>query len=124
MNMKPVTVLIAEDAHQVREELEIILSLVEGVQVVGIAANGLEAVHQAKILRPDVVVMDLEMPVLNGYEAARQIKSCCPSVYLIALTVHGYEEACKMAQAAGIDCFVVKGAPVDQLVKALFNKKE
>jgi len=122
--MKLVKVLIVEDARQVREELKTILSLVEGVQVVGIAANGLEAVRQAKSLCPDVVVLDLEMPVLNGYEAARQIKNCCPSAYLIALTVHGYEEARIKAFQSGFDCFVVKGAPVDQLVKALFNKKE
>ena len=109
---------------QVREELERVLTLTKEIEVVGQAANGLEAVSQVKALQPDVVVLDLEMPVLNGYEAARQIRKCCPSAYLVALTVHGYADAQCRAIQAGVDVFIVKGAPVDQLVSAIIHQKE
>ena len=122
--MQTVKVLIVDDARQVREELETVLTLTTGIEVVGQAANGLEAVQLTKTLHPDVVLLDLEMPVLDGYEAARKIRTHCPCVYLVALTVHGYEEARYKALQAGVDIFMVKGAPVDQLVSALFQKGE
>ncbi len=70
-------------------------------------------------LQPEVILMDLEMPVLDGYEATQQIKASWPQCKVIALTVHGYEAARKKAIQAGVDAFVVKGAPVETIIQMI-----
>lgn len=94
------------------------------IEIIGEAANGVEAIRQAGVLRPDVILMDLEMPVLNGYEAASQIKTYCPDCRVIALTVHDYAAARQKAFQAGMEAFIVKGAPVETLVQAILERKE
>lgn len=111
--------MIVDDVAQVRQDLRTILTLVGNIEVIGEAGNGLEAVHQVAILRPEVILMDLEMPVLDGYDAIRQIKESFPSCKLVALTLHGYEAAREKAFRAGADAFIVKGSPVDELVQAI-----
>jgi two-component system response regulator NreC len=100
------------------------LTLAADIDVVGEAANGLEAIRQAEALQPDVVLMDLEMPVLNGYEAASQIRHLCPACRVIALSVHDYTAARQRASQAGIEAFITKGAPVGSLVQAIMDRKE
>lgn len=116
-------VLIVDDNPQVRRELRTFLPLAGDIKVVGEAADGLEAVQMAEALHPEVILMDLEMPLLDGYEATRQIKARCPGCRVVALTVHGYEAARQKAMLAGVDGFVVKGAPVESLVQAI-SKRE
>ena len=111
--------LIVDDSPQVRQELRTLLPLAGDIEIVGEAANGLEAIRQAEVLQPEVILMDLEMPVLDGYEATRQIKTRCPSCRVIALTVHGYEAARQKASQAGVDVFIVKGTPLERLVEAI-----
>lgn len=111
--------LIVDDVPQVRMELRILLSLTGEVEVVGEAGDGLEAIRLADALQPEVILMDLEMPVLDGYEAAQQIKARWPQCKVIALTVHGYEAARKKATRAGIDAFIVKGAPVETIFQMI-----
>ena len=122
--MTGLQVLIVDDMAQVRRELCTILPLVGDFEIVGEAVDGREAIRQVEALHPEVVLMDLEMPVLDGYEATRQIKVCHPSCRVIALTVHGYEEARQKAIQAGVDGFIVKGAPVETLVLAISERKE
>ena len=127
--MTSVRVLIVDDMAQVRQDLRTVLPLAgqaAGLQidVVGEAGNGQEAVQRAMALEPDVVLMDLEMPVMGGYEATRQIKGRWPSCRVVALTVHGYEAAQQQALQAGVDVFIVKGAPVETLVQAISERKE
>ena len=117
-------VLIVDDKAQVRQDLRTLLLLSGDIEIVGEAANGLEAILQVEKLQPDVVLLDLEMPVLDGYAAASQIKSRFPSCRIIALTVHGYSEAQQKAIQAGVDDFIIKGAPVESIVQAILNKKE
>jgi DNA-binding NarL/FixJ family response regulator len=112
-------VLIADDSSQVRQELRTLLPLAGDIEIVGEAADGREAIRLAQTLQPEVVLMDLEMPVLDGYEATRQIKACSPSCRVVALTVHGYEAARQKAMQAGADVFLVKGAAVESLVQAI-----
>ncbi len=112
-------VLIADDRQQVRQELRAILPLAGDVEVVGEAADGLEAVRLATALQPQAVLLDLQMPVMDGYEAARQIKAACPSCRIIAVTIHSDESARRAAAEAGIDAFVVKGAPIAALIDAV-----
>jgi DNA-binding NarL/FixJ family response regulator len=92
--------------------------------VIGEAADGLEAVRIAAALQPHAVILDLEMPRLDGYRAAAQIKSICPSCRVVALTVHGDEASRRMAAAAHIDAFIVKGAPIISLISALTSEME
>ena len=112
-------VLIADDNPQVRQELCTLLPLAGNIEIVGEAADGREALRLVQALRPEVVLMDLEMPVLDGYEATRQIKAGRPSCRVVALTVHGYETARQKASQSGVDVFLVKGASVETLVQAI-----
>lgn len=122
--MANIRMLIVDDVTQVRQDLRTMLTLSTDVEIVGEAANGLEAIHQTEALQPEVVLMDLEMPILDGYQATEQIKNQLPSCRVVALTVHGYEEARQRALQAGVDAFVVKGEPVDNLVQAILERKE
>ena len=112
-------VLIVDDSPQVRQELRTLLTLAGEIEIVGEAADGVEAIRLTEALQPEVVLMDLEMPVLDGYEAARQIKSRWPACRVVALTVHGYEAARQKASQAGVDVFLVKGVSVETLVQAI-----
>jgi DNA-binding NarL/FixJ family response regulator len=127
--MTNIRVLIVDDMAQVRHDLRTVLPLAgqaAGLQleIVGEAGNGQEAIQQVSALQPDVVLMDLEMPVMGGYEATRQIKRRWPSCRVIVLTIHGYEAAQQQAVQAGVDAFIVKGAPVETLVQAISERKE
>ena len=120
--MAVIQVLIVDDVAQVRQDLCTLMRLAGGIEVVGEAANGLEALGQVEALHPEVVLMDLEMPVLDGYEATRQIKCRYPACRVVALTVHGYEQARQKALQAGADDFIIKGAPLEILVRAIEEK--
>ncbi len=117
-------ILIVDDVPQVRQDLRTLLPLAGEIEVVGVAINGLDAVRKAETLRPDVVLMDLEMPVLDGYEATRQLKTLNPACRVVALTIHGDPEARQKAAEAGVDAFIVKGTPVEALVKVITKSKE
>jgi two-component system, NarL family, response regulator DesR len=114
-----VRLVIADDAVSVRQELRGLLELFPEVQVVGEAADGAEALEQALRLQPEVVILDLEMPTMDGYEAARQLKSELPGCRLVSLSVHGSELDRSRALASGIDVCLIKGDPFEQLIQAL-----
>jgi DNA-binding NarL/FixJ family response regulator len=114
--------LIADDNPLVRQELAILLPLAGDIEIVGEAVDGREAIRLAQALQPEVVLMDLEMPVLDGYEATRQIKADSPSCRVVALTVHGYEAARQKAMQAGVDLFLVKGVTVESLIQAISDR--
>jgi DNA-binding NarL/FixJ family response regulator len=114
-------VLLVDDVEQVRWDLCTILSLSGEFEIVGEAASGLEAIRLAEALRPEVILMDLEMPVMDGYEAARLIRTLCPSCRIVALTVHGYDEAREKARQSGVDGFLVKGAQIQEIVRTILS---
>jgi DNA-binding NarL/FixJ family response regulator len=120
--MPPTRVLIVDDVEKVRRDLFTVLSLSGELDIVGEAANGLEAIRLTESLQPDVILMDLEMPVMDGYEATRQIKSQFPCK-VIALTVHDYESAHTKAKQFGIDAFLVKGASVESILQNILRSK-
>ncbi len=117
-----VRVLLVDDAARVRHELRQLLELSGAVQVVGEAGDGLEAVRLTTELSPDVVVMDLEMPGLDGIQATRQIKLQAPAPWVVILSVHAGPAEEQSARAAGADRFVTKGADYQTLVNAILGK--
>jgi len=112
-------VLLVDDSPQVLQDLRLLLELQGGMEIIAEAVNGQEAVRLAADLAPDVVVMDLEMPVMNGYEATRQIKSRLPAPRVVILSVHAGPVELDRARAAGADRFVIKGARYEILLNAV-----
>ena len=119
--MADIRVLIVDDVERVRQDLRTFLTLTGNIEIVGEASNGLEAIHLVETLCPQVVLMDLEMPVMDGYEATRQIKILQPSCRVITLTIHGDSTEEQRAFQAGADNFIVKGAPMEMLLQAIWS---
>ncbi|MBI5354050.1 MAG: response regulator transcription factor [Chloroflexi bacterium] len=114
-------VLLVDDVDEVRRDLCTLLCLSNEIEVIGEAANGLDAIRQVESLQPDAILMDLEMPVMDGYEATWRIKSQFPCK-VIALTVHDYESARAKAFQSGVDAFLVKGAPVEKIIQSIVHR--
>ena len=114
-------VLIVDDMRQVRQELRVLLELTGAIEIVGEAADGREALELTDRLVPDVVLMDLVMPEMDGYTATRRIKTQHPTLRVVILSVHGDEASLQQAYAAGADAFIVKGAPLEKLVQLLVD---
>ena len=119
--MSATRLLLVDDVPQVRQELRTLLSLVGEIEIVGEAADGVAALQQCAALQPEAILIDLEMPQMDGYEATRRIKTIHPGCRVVVLTVHGYDSARQMALQAGADAFVVKGAPLESLLQAIKN---
>jgi DNA-binding NarL/FixJ family response regulator len=117
--MTNIRVLIVDDVERVRQDLRTFLSLAGDIEIVGEARNGLESIHFVETLLPQVVLMDLEMPIMDGYEAARQIKALQPSCRVIALTVHAGETERQQALQAGMENVIAKGAPLEFLLQTI-----
>lgn len=116
---RQVRILLVDDSATVRRELRTLLDLLEGVEVVGEAADGAEGLRLAAALRPDVILLDLEMPVMDGFAAAPRLRSLLPTSRLVAYSVHAGDADRRRALRAGVDAYLVKGAPLAQLVEAL-----
>jgi len=117
--MEKIQVLVAEDHETVREGLRLIIDAQPDMKTVGEAGDGNTAVELAQKLNPDVVVMDISMPSLNGSKATRKIMQCCPNIRIIALTRHtesGYVQELLRAGAAG---YVLKQSSSDELIRAI-----
>lgn len=110
---------IADDHAVVRAGLEQLLATFEGVELVGAAADGTEAVALCAAERPDVVLMDLEMPVLDGIEATRQIRAAQPEVAVVVLTSFSDRERILRALDAGAAGYLLKDAEPDELARAI-----
>lgn len=111
-------VLLAEDHNLVRQGTRLFLEG-EGIEVVGEAANGREAVEMARSLHPDVVIMDIHMPELTGIEATRRIRHDLPDVRVLVLTAYDTPAYVHALLDAGADGFVLKTAELSALLKAL-----
>ncbi len=123
-SMKAPRVLIVDDILQVRHELHTLLHLSGCVQVIGEAADGAEAVRLVRQLEPDVVLLDLEMPVLDGYGAAIQIKSLLPGCRVIALSIHEDAASREKARRSGVDALIPKGVSARELLDAICYSKD
>jgi NarL family two-component system response regulator LiaR len=114
-----IRVLICDDQRIVCEGLEAILSSDPGIQVVGIAGDGAEALEKIPDTRPDVVLMDLKMPGMNGIQATRKISDEYPQVKVLVLTTYGADEWVFDAIRSGAAGYLLKGTPRDALIAAV-----
>jgi DNA-binding NarL/FixJ family response regulator len=114
-----VRVLLVEDHTIVREGLKAMLALESDLQVVGEAPDGNAGVKLAKELHPDVVVMDLNLPGLNGVDATQAVVQACPSTRVLVLSMYGGPEHVRPAVRAGASGYLVKGTGVSELVSGI-----
>ena len=116
---EPIRVLIVDDHGVVREGLRAYLELESDIEVVGEARDGQEALEQVAALRPDVVLMDLQMPRVDGVEAIRQIRERHGGVHVLVLTTYGDDESIFRGIEAGARGYLLKDAPRDELFRAV-----
>ena len=112
-------ILLVDDHTLIREGLRSILEVELGMKVIGQAADGLQAVSSAEELRPDIIIMDVELPLLNGREATRRIKQRNDSVRIIALSMHGDRGNVIGMFQSGADAYLLKHCAVDELQDAI-----
>jgi len=116
---KPIRVLIADDHHIVRKGIKVLLATEKDMQVVGEAENGLEAVEKAAALEPDVILMDIVMPEMDGIEATRKITAERPSTRILVLTSFAADDKVFPAVKAGALGYLLKDSTPEQLLEAI-----
>ncbi len=117
--MKRIHVLLVDDHTVVRQGLRALLAAEDDMRVIGEAENGRQAVRQAKKSSPDVVLMDVAMPLLNGLEATRQILKAVPSAKVLGLTSYGDDGYVQELMEAGASGYLLKQTAADDLLKAI-----
>ena len=118
--MKKITrVMLVDDHDVIRFGLRSFLDTQEGIEVVAEASNGLEAIERAKEINPDVILMDITMPIMDGLTATQHLKQTCPNCHVLALTVHEDKEYFIQMLAAGASGYITKQAASDELVMAI-----
>jgi DNA-binding NarL/FixJ family response regulator len=122
--VKPIRILLADDHTVVRKGLRLLLESQPEFQVIADAANGREAVAMAEEHRPDVVVMDVAMPTLNGIEAARQISARLPQTSVVFLSMHADEGYVLRALKAGARAYLLKDSAEQDLINAVKAVRE
>jgi DNA-binding NarL/FixJ family response regulator len=117
--MEKLRILLAEDHRILREGLKRLIDEQPNMEVIGEAENGIAAWQKAKELEPDIVLMDITMPRLNGAEATVKIRELCPNVKIIALTAHRASAYLSEVLKAGASGYVLKLAAIDELIDAI-----
>jgi DNA-binding NarL/FixJ family response regulator len=119
MTMKKLRILLADDHKMVREGLRLLIDSQPDMRVVGEAANGREVLQRARELKPDLVVMDLSMPELNGLQATERLKAEAPEIKVVAITANEDESYLRQLCKVGAVGYVLKRSAGDELVKAI-----
>jgi two-component system invasion response regulator UvrY len=116
---KPITVLIADDNHHIRESLHVLLAPLENMKLIGEACNGEEAIVQAAELNPDIILMDINMSPVNGFEATRKILKQNPAIKIIGLSLHVEASYCRNMLRLGARGYVTKSSPYTEIITAI-----
>lgn len=119
--VKPLRILVAEDHEKVRHQVCALLESKGGFQVVAEVSNGREAVDKAQELQPEVVVMDISMPVMGGLEAAAHLRRAAPGSKILFLSQHCSKVIAEIALAAGASGYVVKSDAAIDLIQAVLT---
>lgn len=119
--MDVIRLLLVDDHDVVRVGLKSFLQTQEGLSVVAEAANGEQAIEQALQAKPDVILMDISMPEMDGLEATRRLRTLCPESLVLALTVHDDKQYFMQMLAAGASGYITKQSAADDLVAAIFT---
>ena len=117
--MSTLRVVLADDHPVVRGGLRALLATIDGIEVVGEAADGEAAVREVQLTRPDVVLMDVRMPGVDGVEAARRIREAVPQTALLMLTMYDDDATVFTAMQAGARGYLLKGAEQEEIVAAI-----
>lgn len=122
--MQPIRVLIVDDHDLARRGTASVFTSETGIEVVGMAANGQEALNLAAELLPDIVLMDISMPIMDGLEATQRLKQIQPNIYVLVLTMLDTEETVRQVMRAGAEGYVLKsidGHVLVETIKAVNN---
>ena len=119
MNEDPIRILIVEDHHVVRQGLKALLSVVDGMDVVGEASDGVEAITQYRKLQPQVTLIDLRLPRLSGVEVIERIRMETPHARFIVLTTYDGDEDIYRALQAGARAYLLKGMTSEELIATI-----
>jgi DNA-binding NarL/FixJ family response regulator len=115
----PIRVLIADDQRVVRDGLGLLVGLIEGVEVVGSASDGQEALERCQAERPDVVLMDLRMPKMDGAQATARVRQILPDTQVLVLTTYADDESLFPALQAGARGYLTKDASAEEIEQAI-----
>jgi DNA-binding NarL/FixJ family response regulator len=115
----PITIFLADDHPIVLDGLRLILNQQTDMTIVGEAENGRDAVRRVSHLQPDIVIIDITMPELNGVEATRQIRRQCPATRVIVLSIHATSQHVTQALAAGASGYLLKGGLSSEVITAI-----
>jgi two-component system response regulator NreC len=119
MHTPRLRVYVADDHALVREGIKMLIASQADMEVIGEAGDGETAVREARALRPDVVVMDVSMPILNGAQATERLRACSPDVRILALSAYSDEEHIRQLLASGASGYVLKKAIAEELTGAI-----
>lgn len=113
----PMRLLLVDDNPRARHSIVALMSTHPEIQIVGEVSNGHEAIAAIETVHPDVILMDIQMPLMDGMETTRLIKSCWPQVRVVTLTIYPHYEA--ESRSAGADAFLVKGCSSQEMLSAI-----
>ena len=114
-----ITVLLVDDHAYIRKGLRSLLAATEDIEVIATAANGVDAIMKARSQRPDIVIMDLSMPFIDGVEAIKQIRMDCPGARILTLSLHDNPEYVKRSLEAGTHGYILKENVASELLDAI-----
>lgn len=117
--MKKLRIIIAEDHETVREGLKMIIEAQDDMEIIGEAGDGREAIHLAEELKPDIILMDVSMPVLNGLMASAKLSRILPEIKILTLTRHNDEAYLQELLEAGVSGYVLKQSASTELLRAI-----
>ena len=120
----PYRILLADNHAVVLHGLKACLGSLPGVEICGEATTGCEALELAKIEKPDLLILDLSLPVMNGVETARAIRRALPKTEVLVVTMHASEDIARLALRSGARGFVGKSDPISELMAAVHNVRE